>query len=329
MTIRFSDNLISEIETSDFIVRNRIPRSAQIAIIFLAAFDIICFAAYILNDSSITAAFLIILMLSIGMLGFITFYFINRFRKLILATEFQTAMLASAAQLGTRFCFIVNSEGMIFYVDPGFQKFFTNFIDSGSRTLKSLLAFAEVPAEPGNKLFTAIKQGKSDHLMLTFPGKDGQQVNVMTTIDVLPRPRGYSIIRGRDYVEKRSQEKTVGIADDDKTTIALLDQSLYHLAGGILIANSNGRIVHVNGEFEKWLSYEPGEVVKSPIRIGQIFSQYAGHDPGVLFLNDFEGEVIIQRKDRTMISMKVQQKLLSSGNQAIGVSAFIDLHGNV
>lgn len=328
MTIRFSDNVISEVEASDFVARNRIPRSIQIVIIFLAAFNIICFSAYAMNESGISAAFLAILVLSIGTLGAVTFFFINRFRKIILATEFQTAMLASATQLGTRFCFIVNAEGVIYYVDHGFQKFFTSFVDSGSRTLKSLLAFTELPVEMGNKIFAILRQNKSDHLMLTFPGKNGQPVHIMTSIDVIPRPKGYFIIRGRDYVEKRSAEKSVGVHDDDKAALVLLEQSLYHVSGGILIANNNGRIIHVNGEFERWLGYATGEVVGSKLRIGQIFTQYAGHDSGILFLHDFDGEVFIQRKDRSVIPASVHQILLSVENQALGVSAVVDLQGN-
>src|SRR5262249_34706161 len=182
--------------------------------------------------------------------------------------------------------------------------------------------------ESGNKIFAVLRQNKSDHVILTFAGKSGQPITIVTTIDVIPRPKGYFIIRGRDYVEKRNQEKTVGANDDDKTTLTLLEQSLYHFSGGILIANSNGRVVHVNGEFERWLGYDTGEVVKSRLRIGQIFNQYAGHDPGVLFLNDFEGEVIMQRKDRIMMAMKVHQKVIASDNQSIGVSAFVELGGN-
>ncbi len=89
----------------------------------------------------------------------------------------------------------------------GFQKFFTSFVDSGSRTLKSLLAFTETAGGNGATGFSAIlRQNKSDHLMLYLPGrKNGQPVNIMTSIDVIPRPKGYFIVRGRDYVEKRLQ----------------------------------------------------------------------------------------------------------------------------
>ncbi len=59
-----------------------------------------------------------------------------------------------------------------------------------------------------------------------------------------------------------------------------------------------------------WLGYATGEVVGSKLRIGQIFTQYAGHDPGILFLQDFDGEVFIQRKDRSVIPTNVHQILL-------------------
>jgi len=320
--IRFTDNILNNIENTDFVPRNRVPRSLQIVIMFLVAFDLICFSAYLTNDSSMSAEFLVILLVSISMLGFLTFFFINRFRKLILVTEFQTAMLASATQLGTRFCFIVNGEGVIFYVDPGFQKFFTSFIDSGNRTLKSLLAFTEVPDDLGAKIFASLKQNKSDHVILAFKGASGHPMTIVTTIDVIPRPKGYFIIRGRDYVEKRAADKPDGSADD-KT---LLAQALYSItACGILVVDGSGRIVLVNTGLEKWLGYASGEIVRAKLRVSQVFHQYGGREPGVLLLSDFDGEVIIQRKDGSLIAMKTLQNLLTAGNQTLGVSAVIDL----
>ena len=84
--------------------------------------------------------------LSIGSLTWLTIYFSARLRDLVLATEFQNAMLASAAQLSTRFCLITKRDGSIVYVDPGFQKLFPHFMQSNDRNIDGLLGGAGITA---------------------------------------------------------------------------------------------------------------------------------------------------------------------------------------
>ncbi len=321
MSVRFSDNILSNLEGSGFVVRSRVPRSVQIVMIFLLGFDAICFAAYLMNESNISFGFLMILLISIGGLGFVTYFFLSRFRKLILATEFQTAIFASAAQLGTRFCFVVNGDGLIFYVDPGFQKFFSSFIDSGNMTIKSLLEFTEVSDDLRVKMFTALRNNKSDHVILSFKSANGEKVNIMTTIDVIPRPKGYFIIRGRDYVEKRTVDKT----DENKNLALLYARVMYNMPVRILIIAAGGKIAHVSRELESWLGYGQDEIVQSKIMTGQILYQYNGHDAGVLLMNNFDGEIIFQRKDRSMIASRVHQTLLLDGDHKLGIATVVEL----
>ena len=320
MAFRFSDNILNNIEGSDFVVRKRVPRSMFVLIVFLSAFDFICFSAYLTDDTTVNGMFLTTLLLSISALAAATFFFINRFRKLILVTEFQTAMLASATQIGTKFCFIVNGEGTIFYVDPGFQKTFSGFADTGNRTFRELLAFIDVSEEQKQKMYNALKHGKSDNMVLSFHNPEGKTITLMTTIDVIPRPKGYFIIRGRDYVEKRSESKV-----DDNLPL-LLEKTICALSGLLLVADVNGKIVGISEEFEQLLGYGRGEVAEARLQVKQVLHQYGGNEAGVVLLEHYSGSVAVRKKDQALINAHIQQVLLvASNNKTLGISAVITL----
>lgn len=332
MSIRFSDNILSNIEGTNFVVRNRIPRSVQILLTFLGAFDVICLAFYLTDDSGVNLKFILVLLVSIAILGYITFFFINRFRNLILATEFQTAMLASATQLGTRFCFIVNRDGLIFYVDSGFQKTFSNFINSGSRSLKELFMFVDVADDLKQRMLDALKQDKNERIMLSFKDAEGNAISVVTAIDVIPRPRGFFVIRGRDFVEKRAtgngEESTVIVSSDNsKQAVAaqlqLLAKAVFSMDGGIIVADNKGQIVLMNEALQKFLGYVPGEAAK--MRLEQVCHQYTGHDEGVLVQSDFDGQVTLKRRNGAYITLQVCQRLVGDDANTLGIYVNVNL----
>jgi PAS domain S-box-containing protein len=328
MSIRFSDNILSNIEGSNFVIRHRVPRSIQIIFTFLSAFLIICLASYVTDEANTNYKFIIILVISIGMLGYATYFFFNRFRNLLLATEFQTAMLASVTQLGTRFCFIVNKDGLIFYVDSGFQKTFSTFISSGSRSLNTLFMFMELSDEFREKILDTLKRNKNERVVMSFKNGEGNIISVVTAIDVIPRPRGYFVIRGRDFVEKRSNEVNGNAAASNKETpedLALLDKALYNMQGGILVADNKGRIVMMNRELEKFLGYAPTEAVQMNMRLEQICQQYSGHAEGTFLLSDFDGQITLKRRNGAPVSMQAWQRLVGDENHTLGVSLLINL----
>jgi len=323
MTIRFSDNKLNFTAETDFTIRSRIPRTVQVLLLFLAAFDVICLSAYLTDDEGMNLTLLLIIVSSIALLGYIMFFFLNRFRSLIIATEFQTAMLASAAQLGTRFCCIINREGVILYVDPGFQRVFPSFIASGCRTLEELFLFIETPTELKGRILATLKRNKADQVILSFKDGEGNLMSLVTSIDVITRPKGYFIIRGRDYVEKRSEEKDEGKLDP-KEVSRLLEATLHQMPGGIIVADNKGKIVYVSRELEQWLGYNPGEILQFKIMLGQLFQQYIGHD-AVMLHSDFDGKVVLKRKNTSTITMSVHQKLLGDDNQTLGISAVVSV----
>lgn len=323
MSIRFSDNKINFAAESDFVIRNRIPRTVQVLLVILAIFDLVCLVAYVNDDDNISITLLIALVVGLGLLGYTMVYFLNRFRNLIVSTEFQTAMLASANQLGTRFCCIINREGLILYVDQGFQKIFPSFMASGSRTLQELFMFIETPVELRGRMLATLKRNKGDQVVLSFKGAEGSMVSLVTTMDVIPRPKGYFIIRGRDYIAKRTDEQP-GIAQRNPQDVSrLLEATLQQMDSGVVVADNHGKITYINSMLEQWLGYGAGEILQQKASLVQIFHQYVGHDVGWMPFADYDGQVVLRRKNATHATMRIHQKLLGDDNQTIGVSALV------
>src|SRR5579872_403489 len=120
MATRFTDDFARNAEESDFIVREHTPLPMRLFLVFTASFVIIFTAASIMNLPNKNFYILLILLLSFGASIWCIFLYSSRLRDLVMITEFQNTMLASAAQLSSRFCLITRSDGNIAYIDPGF-----------------------------------------------------------------------------------------------------------------------------------------------------------------------------------------------------------------
>jgi PAS domain-containing protein len=312
-------------EGSDFIVRKWKWNSIQLFVLFAITFVAIYLTATIMYDIGDKVFFFVTLSCIFGALSWFTITFASRNRDLVMATEFQNAMLASAAQLSTRFCFITKRDGTIVYIDPGFQKLFTHFMHSGGGTIDGLLTYTDVDEEMKQKIIDVLKQNNRDQLLLALKDAEGNPSPMMVTIDPLPRPKGYFLFRGRDYVEKRSteNEKVSTEKTADATSALLLAQALYALPEGVLITDSNGAITYVNHTLEEWLGFGIGEMLARPLKLEQICHQYAGNEIGWPVFNNFEGELTLQHKNRTLVPLKIRQTLVRQNGNVLGLSAII------
>jgi len=322
MTTRFTDNLLNNIEGNDFIVRRHGPAVIQLFLIFAIAFVAIYCTAFIMNDLGNKTLFFFTLALTIGSLGWFTILFATRNRDLVLATEFQNAILASATQLGTRFCLITKNDGSIVYIDPAFQKLFPHFMHSDSHTISRLFYNADIPKELSQKIYAALENNQNIRLLLPFKDASDNPMPMMVTVDVLPRPKGYFLFRGRDFIENRSTSQAETAAKDQVSAL-LLAQALYALPEGVIVANHTGIVTYVNHALEEWLGYSAGEIVNGALGLQDLFCQYPGKAKGEMVAKNFDGEVSLQRKNRTLVNMQVRQALLSENGEILGISAIV------
>jgi PAS domain S-box-containing protein len=141
-------------------------------------------------------------------------------------------------------------------------------------------------------------------------------VPIMLSVDALPKPRGYFLLRGRDYVQKRSAIPGEAARQDLQPALMAALQSLPE---GILVTDATGNITYANRALEQWLGFEAGGLTSRTLKIGQILYQYEGQDVGRMIAANFSGTVTLQRKDRSLVTAQISQASLgrSSGVSAI------------
>ena len=314
MATRFRDDL-RQTSANDFIVRKHVPFSLQILLAFGIAFVAIFLTAIIMRDTGSNTLFAFTLTLTIGSLSWVSVCFSARQRDLVLTTEFQNAMLASAARLSTRFCLITKADGSIVYIDPGFQRMFPDFLQGTDRNVEGLMRSVGIGQDVTQSIFVILEKEANDRVLLPLKDASGDAMPIMLSIDVLPRPAGYFLMRGRDYVEKRRAESAA------TSTATPLASALQTLPEGIIVADANGAITYANHTLEAWLGYDGGELSRAS-KLGNIFYQYDGSEAGRMIAEDFTGTITMQRKDRGLIKLFIRQ--LSLG-RAAGLSALISL----
>ena len=323
MANRLTDNAIKS--TADFIVRKQKPHLYQLALIFLVAFFTIFFTGQNTGSDIGYYVFLLTLLIVIGSLAWFTIYFSIQTRDTVVITEFQNALFASAAGLSSRFCFIIKRDGTIVYFDPGFQKVFPFFSKLDIRTIDGLLEESGVEPTISNQIYRTLENNLNDKLVIPFKGPRGEPMPMMVTVDALPRPRGFWVVRGRDYVESRSADGTeIGAVNPDIMPILMM-QMLSTLPIGMYATSPEGKIYFINSVMEQWLGYGENEIVSRGLSVQDIIYQLSDGRPGDIEVSDFEGEVTFQKKTGALLKTNVTQSVARSASGLItGATAIVD-----
>jgi len=197
MVVRFTDNILNNIEQGGFITRQRIPKSLQIAAFFVVAFILIALASYFSNGRQENLIFFLFLFFIIAGLGVANYSFITIARRHINIAEFQNAIFASAVQIDTNFCMVMYKDGSIVYINQGFQDMFPAFMQTDSRTVYGLFKAENFPSHIQTQILHALEKNIHTELLLPLSDIHGNIVNIAVKIDAINRPFGYFIMRGK------------------------------------------------------------------------------------------------------------------------------------
>lgn len=312
---------------ADFIIRKRRPLLIQLFLIFVVAFAILYFAG--INTTSTTGHLIYLgtLILVVGSLAWFTMYFSISNRDLVMMTEFQNALFASAAGMHSRFCFIVKRDGTIVYFDPGFQTMFPYFKTMDIRTIDSLLEHENVPLEVNNKIYQVLQDGRNDRVVVNLKGDAEVSTPMMITIDSLPRPRGFWVLRGREFIEARAGTQSGGTTE---AVPMLLANMMNTLDVGMYATSPEGKIHFINRSLERQLGYGDNEIVTRNLGIQDIIYQISNGRPGEIEVDNFEGEVTFQKKTGALMKAHIAQSVSrDSDGIVMGATAIIHSHEDV
>lgn len=308
----------------DFVIRRRTPTMPQLGIIFLSGMLIA--GGIILTISSKLALILTLAVLAIA-IGWYVMLQIQRSRDLLLATEFQNALFASALGLNNRFCLIIRRDGSIVYLDRSFQDMFPDFLRQSRRTVDMLLETGKVSKEESTRIFAAIDEGVYEKVVFEIRSAGGQFKKIVMSIEPILRPSGFILLRGREFIEARSADGTAADRDltglFNRSSITLFSHVMDTMNMGVYMTGPEGSIIYANPVLEHWLGYREGEITSTNLTLQDIIYK-SGERAQAIQPDDYEGEARLQNKTGGTMNCFINQKIIRDEHgKAIGCTALV------
>lgn len=265
------------------------------------------------NEGRTLAAFL-----SVAVVTGLAFYFIYRKQQnldLVMATEYQNMLFSQAVALGSEFTLFVRRDGTITYSDSGLKDIFPNARYGDFQALETVFEQGGVPKTDRDRILASIANGKRDRIVFPLQ-RDGETLEYIVTTEPLPRPAGYSLLRGRQYQGQRSGAQAMPAVQNmpealHSTGADRLEHLLASSPAGFYTTDHAGRLEYVNPALEQWLGYEAGDLTGTHTPLHRIFYQMAGRPvPDNYRLAQFEGEVLLQKRQGSLFAASLKQTLM-------------------
>lgn len=327
MALRYTDFVSGSSTPKDFVVRKRKPTLFELALIFLFALVMSVTLPVMVLDKMMLIFWLCLLL---GIAGWYVIIEIQRNRDLVLATEFQNALFASALGFNNKFCLIIKREGNIVYMDSGFQKMFPDLLKERPISIAGMLKHGKAGTADKEKVFAAIERGVYDKVIFDVIGKDGISNRIVMSVEPIVRPAGFILLRAREYIEQRMGDKSTGgdaMPNNpllSRSSITLFSYIMDRMNTGVYMTDPSGNIIYANPLMEQWLAFRDGEMISSSLSLRDIVHQGSSH-PGAISPGNFEGEVTLQKKEGGLIKAFVNQKIIiGDDKKALGCVALIN-----
>jgi len=326
MPIRYSDFIKRSDKINDFVSRNYNPSLVKLLVYFFATL-----AAGITITALVLPPLYFIISMTLVMAGLGSWVIISvqQLRDLLVSTEYQNAMFASALGYNSRFCIIIKREGTIVYMDGGLHKMFPDILKERQLSLSNLLKMARVPLGEREKVLDLVQHGTPDKILLDMRSADNRAHSVVLSVQPILRPSGFLLIRGRDYVEERgggSEPKPVQAPVSNpllsKSSISMFAHIMDRMGMGLYMIDMGGNMLYANPVLEKWLAFAQGDIIDGNFTLRDVVhgvSVEAALNPG-----DFEGENLLLKKQGGIIKAYINQKIIyGDNNKPLGCVALI------
>ncbi|MBN67617.1 MAG: hypothetical protein CMM94_08665 [Rickettsiales bacterium] len=307
--MRYSEEQEYSASDLDFVAREDTSAVWQMAGIFVVAIALTVLV--IMNPTYVGGTFpaILLVILLLGGAGFYSYLIRRRNLDLVMATEFQNLLFASAASMGSEFCMFIKRDGTIVYSDNGLRTMFPDFAAEGDRALEALLAEGDVSREDADKIFQSLTRNSRERLVFPMRDGEGARRSYIITIDPIKRPSGFFVVRGREYVDARGA--VVELPPFlDVLSIEKIQHTLDHCPLGMYVTDLAGQILYANHELDALLSYHQGELSSGNKTLRDLIYQVGDHPIGEYELDDFQGEVLLQRKNGSLLKTYLKQILI-------------------
>lgn len=313
--MRFEETNTFSASQLDFVPRDRRNYSSRLAGAFAVIVLFLCLLA--LFPDLLYAQLAVALF--VAMLGIYVVIEAQRSVDLATNTEFMNLMFSQGLGTGASFCLFVRRDGTIVYANDGWKQLFGN-LNSEAQALESVFQNGGVSAADRERMMGAIYSNVTERVI--FPIKQAGEVKeLILTVEPLPRPSGYVMIRGREYKGERTGAQMLPhmlrTTSPDK-----LDHMLAHTPIGHYATDVTGRFEYVNNAFEQILGFEPGELVYSRITLARALYQLGERAVSNDYtVGDYTGGAALQDKSGALINgLLFQTVIRDEAGRATGSS---------
>lgn len=316
MTIRYAEILSSKNTANavdgrqDFVVRKRRPVWQTLTMMFTAVLVVSIVLAYMVKDALVFSQILFVLLASTG--TFVV-YTLQRFQDLVLATEFQNALFASALAQNNGICIIIKNDGTIAYIGRMLHEMLPGLHKEVRRDFGIILEQGQVSKDEQKLVFSAIERYVRGKVVFDLTDSKKQRHRILMTLEPIGRPKGYMLLRGREFVEKRVLGPDIPMGEKtpvfNKNNLGLFSYITDSMDIGTYIIDLFGNFTYANITLEQWLDFDEDEMVDRSLSLKDIISQNSLNIP-VSELKNFEGEVTLQRKIGGHVKASIEQKAM-------------------
>lgn len=298
----------------DFEPRERRAQVGSIVRAFFAVALLTSLIAYLPAFDSISPAapFIAIVLTAILCLVVVRRQQINL--DLVMATEYQNMLFSTVLSLGCSFIIIVRRDGTIVHASDGISNIFPNYSYGEAQALEGVFEQGVVRRVDRERILAAIHSHTSEYLIFPIFDKYSEKKEYVLTVDPLPRPAGFSVIRAREYLGVRSGSMLLPDVLRS-TSVDKLDHLLSSTGVALYTTDPFGRFEYVNPAFEQLFGYEPGAVLASKLHVHHlVFSLGNQVLTEEYSLNDYTGEATIAHRSGTRYGVNITQQLLRDAN---------------
>jgi PAS domain S-box-containing protein len=271
--MRFSKMDSIRADQMDFVPRERQTLTRTLVLAFALAAATIFIAAYtpVLGANAIYAPLIAILL--VALLGLYAVYHAQRATDLVMAAEYQTMLFTQAFSLGSSFGMIVRRDGTIIYASDGVKNVFPHFDYAQSQVLEGIFEQGTVRKIDRDRIMNAIHSKSNERLVFSVMGQYTEKKDYIMTVEPLPRPSGFCMLRGREYLGQRSG---LTLLPDSlhSTSIEKVEALLSTTQAALYATDAYGKFEYVNPAFEQLFGYAAGEIIESKLSLHHLFFSF-------------------------------------------------------
>lgn len=243
---------------------------------------------------------------------------------LVMATEYQNMLFSTVLSLGCSFILIVRRDGTIVHASDGLSNLFPNFNYGEAQALEGIFEQGIVRKVDRERILAAIHSHTSEYLIFPLFDKYSEKKDYILTVDPLPRPVGFSVIRAREYLGVRTGSMLLPDVLRS-TSVDKLDHLLSHTGAALYTTDPYGRFEYVNPAFEQLFGYEAGYILDNKLHLHHLVFSLGGQVLTEEYtLHDYTGEAAIAHRNGTRYRVMLSQNLLRDGaGKAAGATGSI------